>query len=256
LDSGVFLYGVINVSPDSLNTDSIATDVPMALARASKLVANGCHGFDMGAQGSTDIASIVPPEEEWARAKDIIPALAALGKPLSIDTWKPWVARKALATGATVLNAADGLQAEGMMEVAAEFGCPVVLPYLNGPDPRSLKHVDGDPLEAMIEWFDIKLRQADAFGIRKNMILDPGTGFAPLAWEWASRYHFQKHVYSGLDRLRVFDLPLYIALPWKVTDQHMELLEIVIKQEVDYGRCHYPETVVATSDRLGVPRHQ
>lgn len=251
----MFLYGVINVSPDSLNTDSIATDVPMALNRASKLVANGCHGFDVGAQGSTDIASIVPPEKEWGRAHEIIPALAALGKPLSIDTWKPWVARQALAAGATVLNAADGLQAEGMMEVAAEFGCPVVLPYLNGPDPRSLKHVDGDPLEAMIEWFGIKLQQADAFGIRQNMILDPGTGFAPLAWEWASRYHFQKHVYSGLDRLRVFDLPLYIALPWKVTDQHMELLEIVIKQRVDYGRCHYPETVVATSDRLGVPRH-
>jgi dihydropteroate synthase len=256
LDNGVFLYGVINVSPDSLNTDSIATDVPMALSRAMKLLANGCHGFDVGAQGSTDIASIVPPEEEWDRAHEIIPALAALGKPLSIDTWKPWVARQALAAGATVLNAADGLQAEGMMEVAAEFGCPVVLPYLNGPDPRSLKHVDGDPLEAMIEWFDIRLREADAFGIRKNMILDPGTGFAPLAWEWASRYHFQKHVYSGLDRLRVFDLPLYIALPWKVTDQHMELLEIVIKQQVEYGRCHYPETVMATSDRLGIPRHQ
>jgi dihydropteroate synthase len=251
LDSRVFLYGVINASPDSLNADSIATDVPSALARAKLLLANGCDGFDLGAQGSTDIASIVPPAQEWERAKDIIPALAALGRPLSIDTWKPSVARRALAAGATVLNAADGLQADGMMEVAAEFDCPVVLPYLNGPDPRSLRHVEGDPLTAMVEWFGHMLARADKFGIRKNMILDPGTGFAPLAWEWASRYHFQKHVYSGLDRLRVFDLPLYIALPWKVTDQHMELLEIVIRQQVDYGRTHYPETILATSARLG-----
>lgn len=250
----MFLYGVINASPDSLNEDSIATDVDSALRRARLLLDNGCHGFDLGAQGSTDIASIVPPDEEWRRVEDIVPALAELGKPLSIDTWKPWVARQALAAGATVLNAADGLQAAGMMEVAAEFDCPVVLPFLNGPDPRSLRHVDGDPLEAMVRWFDTKLTEADRFGIRRNMILDPGTGFAPLAWEWASRYHFQKHVYSGLDRLRVFDLPIYIALPWKVTDQHMELLEIVIRQRVDYGRTHYPETVLTTSDRLGYPR--
>jgi dihydropteroate synthase len=255
LDSPVFLYGVINASPDSLNADSIATDVSSALARAKLLLANGCQGFDLGAQGSTDIASIVPPDQEWDRAKDIIPALATLGRPLSIDTWKPEVARLALAAGATVLNAADGLQADGMMEVAAEFGCPVVLPYLNGPDPRSLRHVEGDPLTAMVEWFGYMLERADAFGIRENMILDPGTGFAPLAWEWASRYHFQKHVYSGLDRLRVFNLPLYIALPWKVTDQHMELLEIVIRQQVEYGRTHYPETVIATADRLGYPRY-
>jgi dihydropteroate synthase len=252
----VFLYGVINASPDSLNLDSIATDVPMALARAELLLANGCHGFDLGAQGSTDIASVVPPDEEWDRACKIVPALGKLQRPLSIDTWKPEVARKALAAGATVLNAADGLQADGMMEVAAEFGCPVILPFLNGPDPRALRHVEGDPIEAMVEWFDVMLRRSDPFGIRGNMILDPGTGFAPLAWEWASRYHFQKYVYSNLDKLRVFDLPLYIALPWKVTDQHMELLDIVLGQDVEYGRTHYPATIVAAADRLGLARHE
>ncbi len=63
---------------------------------------------------------------------------------------------------------------------------------------------------------------------------------------------YQKHVYSNLDELRRFELPLYIALPWKETVQHDELLEIVIRQRPEYGRAHYPAKVRATEARLGV----
>lgn len=237
------LYGVINASPDSLNSDSIATDAESAIARATALLAGGCDALDIGGQGSTDIASIVDPEVEWERLAPVVAAAATFNVPVSVDTWKPSVARLALQNGATVLNAADGLQAEGMLEVAADMECDVVLPYLNGPDPRHLSHVEGDPVAHMIEWFTAALANTDRFGIRQKMILDPGTGFAPLAWEWSSRYHYQKHVYSSLDRLRVFGLPLYIALPWKETVQHDELLEIVLRQDVEYGRCHYPEKI-------------
>ena len=53
---GMFLYGVVNASPDSLNTDSIATTADQALARATQLLAEGADGIDLGGQGSTDIA--------------------------------------------------------------------------------------------------------------------------------------------------------------------------------------------------------
>jgi dihydropteroate synthase len=43
--------------------------------------------------------------------------------------------------------------------------------------------------------------------------------------------------------LRIFNLPLYIALPWKETAQHDELLEIVLRQQPEYGRGHYPEKI-------------
>jgi dihydropteroate synthase len=140
-----------------------------------------------------------------------------------------------------------------MLEVAAEFNCPVVLPFLDGPDPLHLRHTTGDPIVAMVAWFEAMLRKAAGFGVRDNMILDPGTGFAPLGWEWESRYHYQKHVYSNLDQLRVFGLPIYIALPWKDTPQHHELLDIVIRQRVEWGRCHYPLVVRAAEHRLSPP---
>lgn len=248
-----FLYGVVNASPDSLNADSIATTPDAALARARRLLAQGCRGIDLGGQGSTDVAEVVDWTVEWARLDAIVPALGTLGVPVSIDTWRPEVARRALTSGATVLNAADGMQLEEMWPVAAELAQAVVLPFLNGPDPRHLRHIEAgaDPVGVMIEWFEARLAVADRFGIRARMILDPGTGFAPPAWPWEQRYVFQKHVYSNLGRLRRFGLPIYIALPWKETAQHDELLEIVIAQRVDYGRCHYPAKVVATARSLG-----
>ncbi len=52
----MFLYGVVNASPDSLNTDSIARTPDEALARARQLLADGADGLDLGGQGSTDVA--------------------------------------------------------------------------------------------------------------------------------------------------------------------------------------------------------
>ncbi len=238
------LFGVCNASPDSLNADSIVTDLESALARLTDLFAHGAQHIDLGGQGSTFQATQVDTETEWSRLAEIIPALAAAsartGALLSVDTWNPVVMERSLDAGATVMNAADAMQLAAMWELAAERGCPVVLPFMLGPDPLHLEHVSGDALEVMLAWFTDKLAMADTYGIRANMILDPGTGFAPLGWEWESRYHYQKYIYSNLDKLRTFDLPLYIALPWRETPQHDELLHIVLSHGVEYGRAHYP----------------
>ena len=234
---------MLNASPDSLNTDSIVSGVPEAIARAEKVLADGADGLDLGGQGSTDAASVVGWETEWARLEALVPALARMNVPLSVDTWRPEVARRALAAGATVLNAADGMQSEEMWRVAAEFEVPIVVPFLSGPNPREMAHVHTDPIEALVEFFDARLAEADRFGLRHRCIIDPGTGFAPSNWPWEERYVYQKIVYSNLDQLRRWDLPLYIALPWKETVQHDELLEIVLRGQPEFGRAHYPAKV-------------
>ena len=252
------LHGVINASPDSLNADSIATTPAAAVTRAERLLDAGCAGIDLGGQGSTDAATVVDPMVEWERVRTIVPALAKLRAArgrvdLSIDTWKPEVAALALQAGANILNAADGMQRDEMWPVAADHAELVVMPFLNGPDPRHLSHFgdDDDPVDVMVAWFEERLAHADRFDLRARMILDPGTGFAPPEWPWEQRYIFQKHVYSNLDLLRVFGLPLYIALPWKETAQHDELLEIVLRQKVEYGRTHYPGKVVRMARSIG-----
>lgn len=250
----VHLYGVINASPDSLHAESIVDGPDIALARARELLAQGADSIDLGGQGSTDIATVVDWTVEWSRLEHVVPALATLGVDVSVDTWRPEVARRALEAGATVLNAADGMQSDAMWRVVAEFDVPIVVPFLSGPDPRSMQRVERDPVDAILEFFAARLADADRFGLRHRCILDPGTGFAPPEWPWEERYHYQKRVYTHLDDLRRFDLPLYVALPWKRTAQHDELLEIVVRAQPEYGRVHHPDRVRELEQRLGIAR--
>jgi dihydropteroate synthase len=249
----VKLFGVVNASPDSLNEESIVRTPAEARRRAGQLVDEGVWGFDLGGQGSTFAATQSNPEEEWSRLAPVLPELTAFDLPVSVDTWRPDIARRALAAGATWLNAADGMQDDGMWELAADVGCPVVLPFLSGPDPLHLSIVaDHDPVAVILDFFTEALRRADRYGIRRNVVLDPGTGFAPHDWPWEERFVYQKAVYGQLDRLRAFDLPLYIALPWKDTPQHAELLDLVVRARPEYGRAHFPARIVAAERAAGL----
>jgi dihydropteroate synthase len=104
----------------------------------------------------------------------------------------------------------------------------------------------------MTEFFTARLATADRYGIRDLCILDPGTGFAPPDWPWESRYEYQKVVYGSLGALRHFGLPLYIALPWRTTPQHEELLELALGQGPEYGRAHRPQHVREVEQRIAV----
>jgi dihydropteroate synthase len=248
----VLLYGVVNASPDSLNTDSIATTAEQAVARAGQLLTDGADAIDLGGQGSTDAATVVDWRDEWARLEPIVPALAGLGVDVSIDSWRPEVVHRALEAGATVINAADGMQHDAMWEVAADHDVPIVIPFLSGPNPRQMEHVQRDPVDALVEFFEARLADADRYGLRERCIIDPGTGFAPPDWPWAERYIYQKRVYTNLDALRRFGLPLYIALPWKETAHHDELLDIVVAQKPEFARAHYPAKVRTFERRAAI----
>jgi dihydropteroate synthase len=248
----VIIYGVVNASPDSLADDSIATTPEQAVERATSLLADGADAIDLGGQGSTDVAEVVTWEAEWQRVEHIIPVLAELNVDISIDSWRPEVVQRSLDAGATVINAADGMQSDEMWKVAAEYDVPIVVPFLSGPNPREMDFVTADPVQVMVDFFTERLKDADRFGLRSRCIVDPGTGFAPSNWAWDQRFVYQKQVYSNLDQLRRFGLPIYIALPWKETAQHDELLDIVVRQRPEYGRAHYPAKIRRVQREHGV----
>ena len=249
----MFIYGVVNASPDSLAGDSIATTPEAAVARARQLLADGADAIDLGGQGSTDNASVVDWTDEWARGRTHHPRARRRSASTSrIDSWRPEVVQRALDAGATVINAADGMQTDEMWQVAADFDVPIVVPFLSGPNPREMDLVRHDPIAVMVEFFESRLADADRFGLRQRCIIDPGTGFAPSNWPWEERFVYQKQVYSNLDELRRWGLPIYIALPWKETAQHDELLDIVVQQRPEFGRAHYPAKIRSFEQRHGV----
>lgn len=241
--AGVEIFGVVNASPDSLATFSVATTYESAVVRCQALLAEGADGIDIGAQASHGDAAFVSPDEEWAQLEGPLRAAVETGRPVSVDTWQVETARRALDAGATVLNAADALQDDDMIALAAERQVAVVLPFMLGPDPRHLRHVSGDPVQTMVDWFDVQLARARRWGIRDRLLLDPGTGFAPAHWDWSERFDYQKAIYTGLDRLRPFDLPIYVPVAWKQTPDRLELIDIVLSHDVEYARAHIPAQI-------------
>ncbi len=241
----VKLHGVVNASPDSLANFSIALDTDSAVARATELIQAGCVGIDLGGAGSTQFAQRVDLEEEWDRLDGKIQAIAALGVDLSVDTWNPEIMARAIDSGANFMNAADGLQNPEMVEIAAQSGIPVIIPFLSGDDPKSLVFISEDPVPLILSWFEKSLDRLERSGVQKEqMIIDPGTGFGPPDWEWGKRYIYQERIYSSLGEFRAFDLPIYIALPWKMDGGRKHLLEILLEVGFDYGRTHNPRQIL------------
>lgn len=237
------IFGVINASADSLAEFSVATTAEQAEAYARKLLADGADHIDLGGQASHGDAAMVSPDEEWEILEAPLRAIAALGVTISVDTWQVDTARRAFDAGASVLNAADALQNTAMLEFAAERECDVVLPFMLGPDPRHLKHVEGDPVDVMVSWFEGRLAEMEQYGLRDRCYLDPGTGFAPAHWDWSERAEYQRKIYSGLDQLRRFDLPIYVPVPWKQSPDRLELLDLALAHDIDFARAHYPAQV-------------
>lgn len=165
-----YIMGILNVTPDSFSDGGRYLDPAAALARAQEMEREGADILDIGAQSTRPGYTPVPQEEEWARLEAVLPAILERTRvPVSVDTFYPWVAQKALALGAHIINDVSGFPDE-MMEAVAGTGCGCVVMCPTGSVPDIFAHVKGFFLE--------RLDAAGRFGITKERLcLDPGIGF-------------------------------------------------------------------------------
>src|SRR5882672_2184773 len=117
------VMGVLNVTPDSFSDGGRFLDPATAIGQARAMIASGADILDIGAESTRPYggAVAVPIEEEMRRLAPVLPAVAALGIPVSIDTIKAKVAAWALASGAAIVNDVWGLQRDDdLAHVVAE----------------------------------------------------------------------------------------------------------------------------------------
>ena len=124
-----YVMGIVNVTPDSFSGDGLGTDIQAIVDRAVRMERDGADIIDIGAESTRPGSSPISSEEELAR---LIPALKAVraqvSVPISVDTYKPQVARRALEEGANILNDVWGLKVDPRMaDTAAEFGVAIVI---------------------------------------------------------------------------------------------------------------------------------
>ncbi len=170
--------GVINVTPDSFSDGGVHLWPDAATAAAAGMLDEGAAIIDVGGESTRPGAEGVPLEEELRR---VVPVLESLvGSPVSIDTAKAEVARRALALGAELVNDVTALRGDPeLAAVVAESGAYVCLMHMRG-EPRTMQvdPVYDDVVSEVKAFLEERLAFAVSQGIREELVcLDPGIGF-------------------------------------------------------------------------------
>ena len=209
-----YIMGVINVSPDSFSGDGLAS-VDAAVEQARRFVDEGADILDIGGQSTrpgaqkTDAGfDEISPAEEIRRVAPVIERVrAALPEtPVSVDTYKPDVARAALGAGADMLNDIWGFRRDQeIARIAADAGVPAIVMH------NQRGRAAADVMAAIIEGLEESGRIAAGAGVpREQLIVDPGFGFG-----WRPEQNME--MLRRLIELRALGMPILIGTSRKST---------------------------------------
>lgn len=176
-----YIMGILNVTPDSFSDGGLHFEKSNAIDCAMKMVDDGVDIIDIGGESTRPGAEPVSIEEELDRTIPVIEALSCrISIPISIDTYKSEVARRALTAGASMVNDISGLRFDPAMSgIVSEFRIPVVIMHIKGA-PRNMQVHPS--YEALIPEIMDYLRESMQIAVQKGVaedmiILDPGIGF-------------------------------------------------------------------------------
>jgi dihydropteroate synthase len=200
--------GIVNVTVDSMFEGARSGTPEQAVADGLALVEAGFDMLDLGAVA----AKAGPPvsaEDEAAALMPAIEGLAAVGAPISADTFSPEVARRALAAGAHAVNDISG-GSEEMFGLVADTGCGYVLMHIEGPPRVDRARRDyGDVVDHLKAWFEGRVELARELGVAEEQIaIDPGLDFDLSPDQ-------DLEILRRLGELRGLGLPLYVSLSRK-----------------------------------------
>ena len=122
------VMGIVNVTPDSFSDGGKFFRPEEAIRRARNLVADGADIVDLGGESTRPGATPVGWEEEWRRIEPVLVALAGGSVPVSVDTYHPETAERAVAAGAKIVNCVYAEPMLEMLRICAKSGVELVVP--------------------------------------------------------------------------------------------------------------------------------
>lgn len=206
------VMGIVNCTPDSFFPGSRATGVQDAWERALAMEAAGAAIVDLGGESTRPGSDYVSEAEELERVLPVVEALRRRsGLPISVDTRKAEVARRALEAGADIVNDVSALEDDpAMAGLAAASGAALVLMHKSG-EPKTMQSAPAyaDVVAEVRAYLLGRAREAEAAGVpRDGIVLDPGFGFG-------KRYEDNLDLLSHLAEITDAGYPVLVGLSRK-----------------------------------------
>jgi dihydropteroate synthase len=207
-----YVMGILNVTPDSFSDGGLYLNAESAIKRALRMVNDGADIIDIGGESTRPGSDPVTIDEELTRTIPVIETLAQkIRVPISIDTYKAEVAKKALEAGASMVNDISGLRFDpAMKKVVSAYQVPVVIMHIRGnPKDMQKNPVYASLIPEIIEFLKESISIAADAGIsQETIIIDPGIGFGKTFAHNLEIIH-NLHMFSKLGR------PLLVGLSRK-----------------------------------------
>jgi len=201
-----YLMGVVNATPDSFSDAPGDKPLSERVELARRLIAGGADIIDVGGESGVTNKPAIDAELEIERVVPVIEAIVRLrGAVVSVDTYKPAVARAAIAAGARLVNDVSGLADDDLAAAAAEGGAGIVLMHTRArPKQKLFPHYD-DVMADVKTFLADAIARATARGVPlDHIVLDPGPDFAKTPAQTIE-------VLSRLDELAELGRPLLLA---------------------------------------------
>jgi dihydropteroate synthase len=174
--------GIVNASPDSFSDGGLYATLEQQLALARELLLAGADILDIGGESASTGRPPVPVADEIERVVPLIERAAGeLGALVSVDTYKPEVARAAIAAGARIVNDVSGLRDPELAAVCAETGAGLVLMHTRAAPRTQLQNPDlyDDVVVDVLDFLRERILTATSLGMdAEQLVLDPGPDFA------------------------------------------------------------------------------
>lgn len=233
------VMGVVNVSPDSKNTHTVARSVDEALTMADRYRQWGASLIDLGGQSSHIDNPTIAAADEISRIVPAVEALSGDGHLVAIDTWKPEVAQAAVDAGAVIINDTGGLADSEMRGVVARNQVAAIAVHVEGDNPHAVGEVEirADKAERTADGFRSLLADLADDGI-DNVIIDPG-----IALNYRGDYEaystMQLQVIAGSRYLHALGRPVLIPIPRKRDGHRLAVyIGLSLEHEADIIRVH------------------
>jgi dihydropteroate synthase len=204
--------GIVNASPDSFSDAGANRSLEDRVTLAAELLAAGADLIDIG--GESGVTGVPPVEagEEISRVVPLIDRVAGgLGALVSVDTYKPAVARAAIAAGAAIVNDVSGLRDPALADVCAQTGAGLVLMHTRAKPKEKLldPELDGRVVDDVERFLSERIALALQRGVTfEQLVLDPGPDFGKTPAQTVD-------VLRALPRLHALGRPLLLAVSRK-----------------------------------------